>query len=44
VVVITWPSQPTPVLPAAYADAAAKAMRVLANASVELARIKAGSR
>ena len=41
-VVVHWPSKATAVRPAAYGDAAAKAMRVLANASVELARIKAG--
>jgi hypothetical protein len=35
VVVITWPSQPTPVRPEAYGDTAGKAMRILASAAAD---------
>jgi hypothetical protein len=44
IILITWPVQPTPVQPTAYADAAARAMRVLARASVELSQRRAGER
>jgi hypothetical protein len=43
-VLIRWPVKVTPVQPGAYADAASKAMRILATASTELARLKAGRR
>jgi hypothetical protein len=39
-ILITWPKKPTPVRPKAYADAAAKAMRLLARANVELNRLR----
>jgi hypothetical protein len=38
---IIWPTQPTVVPPAHYAETAAAAMRLLANGSTELARLKA---
>jgi hypothetical protein len=41
---ITWPSHPTITTTAKYTEAAATAMRILANASTELARMKAGRR
>ncbi|HET9562219.1 MAG TPA: hypothetical protein VFP01_08940 [Propionibacteriaceae bacterium] len=41
---IIWPPQTTITTPAKYAEAAATVMRILANASTELARIKAGTR
>jgi hypothetical protein len=41
---ITWPSHTTITTPAKYAEAAAAAMRLLASASTELSRIKAGKR
>jgi hypothetical protein len=37
---IVWPAKATPVRPDAYADCAAKIMRVVARASIEIARIK----
>ena len=40
VALIHWPVKSTAVRPAAYGDAAAKAMRLLANADVELARLR----
>jgi hypothetical protein len=40
VVLIRWPPRATAVRPAAYGDTAAKAMRLLANADVELARLR----
>jgi hypothetical protein len=40
VVLIHWPVKATTVRPAAYGDVAAKAMRLLANADVELARLR----
>jgi hypothetical protein len=40
-IMIRWPAQATPVHPGAYADCASKIMRLLARASVELARIRA---
>lgn len=43
-ILIRWPAKVTPVQPCAYADAASKAMRILATASTELARLKAGRR
>jgi hypothetical protein len=39
-VVVHWPAKATAVRPAAYGEAAAKAMRLLANADVELARLR----
>jgi hypothetical protein len=39
-VLIHWPVKATVVRPASYGDAAAKAMRLLANADVELARLR----
>jgi hypothetical protein len=39
-VLIQWPVKATLVRPAAYGDAAAKALRLLANADVELARLR----
>jgi hypothetical protein len=39
-VVIKWPAKPTIASPANYDQLAAAAMRLLANASVELAAIK----
>jgi hypothetical protein len=41
---VTWPSQTTITSPARYADVAATAMRILANGSTELTRLKAGKR
>ena len=41
---IVWPPHTTTTTPAKYAEAAAAAMKVLANASTELSRIKAGKR
>jgi hypothetical protein len=41
VIMIVWPTKATPVRPNAYADCAAKIMRVVARASIELAAIKA---
>jgi hypothetical protein len=38
VIMIVWPAKATPVRPDAYADCAAKIMRVVARASIELAR------
>ena len=40
VVLIHWPAKATAVRPAAYGEAAAKAMRLLANADVALARLR----
>jgi hypothetical protein len=40
VVLIHWPVKATAVRTAAYGDTAAKAMRLLANADVELARLR----
>jgi hypothetical protein len=41
VIAITWPAKPTVCTPGTYAEVAAAAMRLLANASTALARIKA---
>jgi hypothetical protein len=41
---IIWPDHTTITSPRKYAEVAATAMRILANASTELARIKAGTR
>jgi hypothetical protein len=41
VIMIVWPAKATPARPDAYADCAAKIMRVVARASIELAAIKA---
>jgi hypothetical protein len=41
---VIWPSQATVTTPARYAEVAATAMRILVNASTEIARIKAGTR
>jgi hypothetical protein len=38
VIMIVWPAKATPVRPDMYADCAAKIMRVVARASIELAR------
>jgi hypothetical protein len=43
-VVVHWPTKATAVRPAAYGEAAAKAMRLLANADMELARLRARGR
>jgi hypothetical protein len=37
-IMIVWPAKATPVRPDMYADCAAKIMRVVAQASIELAR------
>jgi hypothetical protein len=37
-ILITWPEKPTPVSPKRYDEIASRAMRILANASTELAR------
>jgi hypothetical protein len=44
IVRVTWPLQPTITSAAKYAEMAAVAMRILANASTELSRLKAGKR
>jgi hypothetical protein len=44
VVLIHWPVKATVVRPAAYGEAAARAMRLLANADVALARLRARRR
>jgi hypothetical protein len=44
VVVITWPSHVTECSPAKLGEVKASATRILANASTELAAIKAGRR
>jgi hypothetical protein len=41
VIMIVWPTKATPVRPDAYADCAAKIMRIVARGSIELAAIKA---
>ena len=41
-VMIHWPEKPTPVSPRRYDEIAARAMRLLANASTELAARRAG--
>jgi hypothetical protein len=43
-VVVMWPRRPTPVSPRHYSDLAATVCRLVANASTELAAIKAGRR
>jgi hypothetical protein len=43
-VVVIWPQRPTAVSPRHYSELAATACRLLANASTELAAIKAGRR
>jgi len=43
-VVVMWPQRPTSVSPRHYSELAATVCRLLANASTELAAIKAGSR
>jgi hypothetical protein len=40
-VVVMWPQRPTPVSPRHYSDLAAVVCRLVANASTELAAIKA---
>jgi hypothetical protein len=42
VIMIVWPAKETPVRPDMYADCAAKIMRVVARASIELARRRLG--
>ena len=42
VIMIVWPAKATPVSPDMYADCAAKIMRVVARASIELARRRLG--
>lgn len=42
VIMIVWPAKATPVRPDMYADCAAKIMRVVARASIELARRRLG--
>jgi hypothetical protein len=41
-VIVKWPDKPTVLQPRRLAEAMATACRVLANASTELSRIKAG--
>jgi hypothetical protein len=43
-VVVMWPQQPTAVSPRHYSELAATVCRFVANASTELAAIKAGRR
>jgi hypothetical protein len=43
-IVVTWPNHVTVCRTAKYAEAAANAMRILANGVTELSRIKAGRR
>ena len=43
-VVVMWPQRPTAVSPRRYAELAASVCRLVANASTELAAIKAGRR
>ena len=43
-VVVHWPAKATAVRPAAYGESAARAMRLLANADVALARLRARRR
>jgi hypothetical protein len=43
-VVVRWPQRPTPVSPRHYPELAANVCRLVANASTELAAIKAGRR
>jgi hypothetical protein len=40
-ILIRWPVKPTPVSPKRYTEIASRAMRLLANASTELARLQA---
>jgi hypothetical protein len=42
VIMIVWPAKATPVRPDMYADCADKIMRVVARASIELARRRLG--
>jgi hypothetical protein len=44
VVRVTWPAEPTITTPARYHEVAAAGMKVLAEASTRLARIKASKR
>jgi hypothetical protein len=43
-VVVIWPQRPTAVSPSHYSELAATVCRLVANASTELAAIKAGRR
>jgi ABC-type proline/glycine betaine transport system substrate-binding protein len=43
-IVVVWPNHVTACTTAKYAEAAANAMRILANAVTELSRIKPGKR
>ena len=43
-VVVMWPQRPTAVSPSHYSELAATVCRLVANASTELAVIKAGKR
>jgi hypothetical protein len=43
-IIIVWPAKATPVRPEAYPDCAAKIMRVVARASIELTRLLASKR
>jgi hypothetical protein len=43
-VVVMWPQRPTAISPRHYSDLAATVCRLVANASTELAAIKAGKR
>ena len=43
-ILIRWPVKPTPVSPKRYDEIASRAMRLLANASTELAARKARNR
>jgi hypothetical protein len=43
-VVVMWPQRPTAVSPSHYSEVAATVCRLVANASTELAAIKAGRR
>jgi hypothetical protein len=44
IVRVVWPAAPTITTPARYREVASTAMRLLAEASTTLARIKAGKR
>jgi hypothetical protein len=40
VILVKWPDHPTVIQPRRYADCASAAMRILAKANIELARIR----
>jgi hypothetical protein len=43
-VIINWPAEPTVVSPRKLSEVMSQACRILANASTELSRMKAGKR